>query len=336
MASRPTPQVAPAVAMDGEAVARPAAVATLPLPIAVDHKHAVARPGDVRGRKLRRMLLAGDVIALCSAFLGTQLVFGALELGDLPLLLLSIPLWVLLAYGHRLYHLDSYRADYGAADEIGPVIQMATLWSWSMLLALSAVRPEHVPVSKAALFWVVALILPMALRSGIRAFGKRQVWYLQNALIIGPLDQATAVLEKILRHHEWGINVVACVEGPGTSRRPPARDNHLLDLVPVLGGEPDIVELVHRLDIDRVMLTPAFSESRRRDPLRGERDGGPAAFDHAPPPPHAHVAAPQASARPRSRRGRAGCPGAGARGLRDRDQARLTGARAVSPTPHRP
>ena len=264
MASRPTPQVAPAVAMDGEAVARPAAVATLPLPIAVDHKHAVERPGDVRGRKLRRMLLAGDVIALCSAFLGTQLVFGALEFGDLPLLLLSIPLWVLLAYGHRLYHLDSYRADYGAADEIGPVIQMATLWSWSMLLALSAVRPEHVPVSKAALFWVVALILPMALRSGIRAFGKRQVWYLQNALIIGPLDQATAVLEKILRHHEWGINVVACVEGPGTSRRPPARDNHLLDLVPVLGGEPDIVELVHRLDIDRVMLTPAFSESRRR------------------------------------------------------------------------
>jgi exopolysaccharide biosynthesis polyprenyl glycosylphosphotransferase len=264
MASRPTPKLAPAVAMDAEAVGRPAAVPTLPLPIAVDHKHAVGRPGDVRGRKLRRMLLAGDVIALCSAFLGTQLVFGALEFGDLPLLLLSIPLWVLLAYGHRLYHLDSYRADYGAADEIGPVIQMATLWSWSMLLALSAVRPEHVPVSNAALFWVVALILPMALRSGIRAYGKRQVWYLQNALIIGPLDQATAVLEKILRHHEWGINVVACVEGPGASRRPPARDNHLLDLVPVLGGDPDIVELVHRLDIDRVMLTPAFSESRRR------------------------------------------------------------------------
>jgi exopolysaccharide biosynthesis polyprenyl glycosylphosphotransferase len=32
----------------------------------------------------------------------------------------------------------------------------------------------------------------------------------------------------------------------------------------VRGGDPDIVELVHRLEIDRVMLTPAFSESRRR------------------------------------------------------------------------
>jgi exopolysaccharide biosynthesis polyprenyl glycosylphosphotransferase len=263
MASTPSSELAPAVAMEAEAGGPAAAVATLPLPIRVDQKQAVVRPGDLRGRKLRRLLLAGDVIALCSAFLGTQLVFGAVTFGDLPLLLLSIPLWVLLAYGLRLYHLDSYRADYGAADEIGPVLQMATLWSWGTLLALSAVRPEHVPVSKIALFWVLALILPMALRSGIRAFAKRQVWYLQNALIIGPLDQATTLLEKILRHHEWGINVVACVEGPGTNL-PTARDNRLLELVPVLGGDPDIVELVHRLEIDRVMLTPALSETRRR------------------------------------------------------------------------
>lgn len=263
MASTPSSELAPAVAMEAEAGGPAAAVATLPLPIRVDQKQAVVRPGDLRGRKLRRLLLAGDVIALCSAFLGTQLVFGAVTFGDLPLLLLSIPLWVLLAYGLRLYHLDSYRADYGAADEIGPVLQMATLWSWGTLLALSAVRPEHVPVSKMALFWVLALILPMALRSAIRAFAKRQVWYLQNALIIGPLDQATTLLEKILRHHEWGINVVACVEGSGTNL-PTARDNRLLELVPVLGGDPDIVELVHRLEIDRVMLTPALSESRRR------------------------------------------------------------------------
>lgn len=39
----------------------------------------------------------------------------------LPLLLLGIPLWVLVAYGHRLYHLDRYRAGYGAADDIQPL-----------------------------------------------------------------------------------------------------------------------------------------------------------------------------------------------------------------------
>src|SRR5215211_6422732 len=262
MASRPTSELAPAVAMEAEAGGS-AAVATLPLPLGVEHAQTVGRPGDLRGRKLRRLLLGGDVVALCCAFVGTQLVFGQLSLWDLPLLLLSIPLWVLLAYGHRLYHLDSYRADYGAADEIGPLLQMATLWSWSILLALSAVRPDHVPVPKMALFWALTLILPLALRSATRAFARRQVWYLQNALIIGPVDQARTILEKILRHPEWGINVVACVEGPSANPTHP-RGSHLLDLVPVLGGDPDVVDLVGRLDVDRVMLTPALSESRRR------------------------------------------------------------------------
>jgi len=262
MASRATSELTPAVAIEAQGGGgSAAAVATLPFPAPAEPA-ATGRPGDVRGRKLRRLLLGGDVIALCCAFLIAQLAFGALAVTDLPLLVLSIPLWVLLAYGHRLYHLDSYRADYGAAEEIGPVLQMATLWSWGMLLALSAVKPHHVPVPQVALFWALTLILLVVLRSGMRAFAKRQVWYLQNALIVGPVDQASAILEKILRHREWGINVVACVERPG-NKLTPAPSEYLQDLVPVLGGDPDIVELVRRLDVDRVMLTPALSESRR-------------------------------------------------------------------------
>jgi exopolysaccharide biosynthesis polyprenyl glycosylphosphotransferase len=263
MASRPSSELAPAVAIETEGGGSAAAVATLPFPAGVEQALPVGRPGDVRGRKLRRLLLGGDVVALCCAFVGTQLAFGDLAVEDLPLLVVSIPFWVLLAYLHRLYHLDSYRADYGAADEIGPVLQMATLWSWSMLLALSAVRADHVPVPKVALFWALTVILPLALRSATRSFARRQVWYLQNTLIVGPVDEAKAILEKILRHPEWGLNVAACVEGPGANgTRPPA--SHLMDLVPVLAGTPDLVALISRLDVDRVMLTPALSESRRR------------------------------------------------------------------------
>jgi exopolysaccharide biosynthesis polyprenyl glycosylphosphotransferase len=264
MATTPSSELAPVVAMEAEGGGAAAAVATLPFPAAVERTGPTGRPGDVRGKKLRRLLLGGDVIALCAAFLGTQLAFGALELADLPLFLLSIPLWVLLAYGHRLYHLDSYRADYGAADEIGAVLQMATLWSWSTLLALAALRPDHLSVSKVAIFWALTLVLLMVLRAAARAFARRRLWYLQNAVIVGPTDQATAILQKILRHPEWGIHVVACVEGPGSSLVPADGARRLLDLVPVLGGDPDLVELVDRLDVDRVMLTPALSESRHR------------------------------------------------------------------------
>ena len=94
----------------------------------------------------------------------------------------------------------------------------------------------------------------MALRSAARAYARRQVWYLQNALIIGPERQATEILEKILRHPEWGIHVVPAWSPP-RSGFSSGRANGHLNFVPTLRGNQDIAELVDRLDVDRVMLT---------------------------------------------------------------------------------
>ena len=241
--------------------------AALPQPVSLGRGHAqlgAARPHDQRGRLLRRLLLAADVAALCAAFVITEGLFGAYRSVDIPLLLVSIPLFVGLAYGHRLYHLDSHRADYRACDEIGPVLQMATLWSWSVLLALALLRPGDIPVGRIALFWLLTVVLMMALRSGARAYARRQVWYLQNALVIGPPGQAAAIVRKILRHPEWGIHATACLDFRG-QRRFPARSAPPFDLVPLLHGHTDVVGLVEQLDIDRVMLAPAVSESRRAE-----------------------------------------------------------------------
>jgi exopolysaccharide biosynthesis polyprenyl glycosylphosphotransferase len=240
--------------------------AALPRSVSLGRGHAqlgAARPHDQRGRLLRRLLLAADVAALCTAFVITEGLFGAYRSVDIPLLLVSIPLFVGLAYGHRLYHLDSHRADYRASDEIGPVLQMATMWSWSLLLALALLRPGDIPVGRIALFWLLTVILMMALRSGARAFARRQVWYLQNALVLGPPGQAAAIVRKILRHPEWGIHATACVDLRGSTRFP-ARNTPPFDLVPLLRGYTDLVALVEQLDIDRVMLAPAVSESSRR------------------------------------------------------------------------
>ena len=161
-------------------------VAALPVGLGSGLEDAAPRPGDQRGSCLRRLLLLADVAALCLAFFAAELAFDSLHSVDVPLLLLAIPWWVLLAYGHRLYHVDSHRADYRAADEIGPVLQMATLWSWGYLLALALFRPDNVHVTKIALFWALTILFLMALRAVVRAFAKRRVWYLQNALIIVP------------------------------------------------------------------------------------------------------------------------------------------------------
>jgi exopolysaccharide biosynthesis polyprenyl glycosylphosphotransferase len=254
-----------AVTVEAEAGGSTAAAA-LPLPLPLSLPEAPPRGPEQRGRVLRRLLLAADVTALCVAFLASELAFGSLRLADVPVLLLTIPLWVLVAYGHRLYHLDSYRADYGAADEIGPVLQMATLWSWGALIAFSAIRPEHLPIGRIALFWIVTVLALMAFRSAARAYARTRVWYLQNALVIGSLAQSTAIVRKVLRHPEWGINVVACIQLRGSGRFPNFA-TRLFDLVPVLPANTDTASLIRRLDVDRVMLASGLTESRGRGDL---------------------------------------------------------------------
>jgi exopolysaccharide biosynthesis polyprenyl glycosylphosphotransferase len=256
------PDLTPAVDVEPDGRSG-AAVATLPLEGLVRRSDPLARSTDQRGRQLRRLLLAADVTALCMAFLVAESVFESLRVADIALLLLTLPLWVLLAYGHRLYHLDSHRADYSAADEIGPILQLATLWSWGAVIAFSAIQPEQLPVKRAVLFWALTLLALVVFRSLARAYARRQVWYLQNTLVIGNRTQSKTIVRKILRHPEWGINVVACID----LQRPgglPKSAGHLLDVVPLLAGDTDARTLVGQLDIDRVMLAPALTESRRR------------------------------------------------------------------------
>ena len=93
---------------------------------------------------MRRVLVVTDVVALTLAFVVIEIVGGfhggdtSSILRDLALLAFGIPVWIALAHGHNLYHADSRRADYGWTDEVAPIIQMATLWSWTILLGISA------------------------------------------------------------------------------------------------------------------------------------------------------------------------------------------------------
>jgi exopolysaccharide biosynthesis polyprenyl glycosylphosphotransferase len=260
--SSSTPELTPGMSVEPDAGG--SALATLPLPLPASRPGAPPRNPDERGRVLRRLLLGADVVALSIAFFAAEFAYGSFRPRDISILLVTVPVWVLVAYGHRLYHLDSHRADYGAADEIGPVLQMATLWSWGTLIAVSAIQPQPLAVQRAAVFWALTVVGLMAFRSGARAFARRRIWYLQNTLVIGSATQSATIVRKILRHPEWGLNVVACVDVRSNGRFRGA-DTRLFNLVPLLAADTDVRSLVRRLDIDRVMLGPAMSESQRAE-----------------------------------------------------------------------
>jgi hypothetical protein len=120
MASTPSSELAPVVAMD------PDGAADRPLS---QRSHfcwgqaLAAGRASLRcpGRKLPRLLLGGDVIALCAAFLRAQLVFETLTLTDSRCSSSASHSGSCSPMDTGSYYLDRYRADYGAADDIKPL-----------------------------------------------------------------------------------------------------------------------------------------------------------------------------------------------------------------------
>lgn len=219
-----------------------------------------SRP-DRRGYVLRRLLLGADVGALAVGFL-VAVALGpdsAMPSGSKLLLLVGgIPLWVVLAHVHGLYHVDSRRADYSAADEVGPIIQMTTLWSWGVLAVSGLTELPDVPVATALVFWAATVALVSGFRMTTRAWARRRPWFAQGAVVVGTGDQLVEMARRIARHPEYGIEVLACVDLSLES----ALD--LIDGRPVLPADTDVVRLVRELGADRVLLAWSARHAEER------------------------------------------------------------------------
>lgn len=222
--------------------------------------------GDTRGYMIRRLLVLADVGAFAVGFFLVAL-YGGFDAGpdrsllfDLVLLCASAPVWVVLARAHNLYHVDTRRADHGTADEIVPVLQLTTLWSWSVLLLASAtgLRPFSLPAL--VLFWASTFVLLLVFRAVIRAWARRRAWFLQNALVVGTTAESFAIATKILRHPEYRINVVACLELSGGGTQPvgagvdETESVQSVGPIPLIRGEVDVLEIIGELDVDRILL----------------------------------------------------------------------------------
>jgi exopolysaccharide biosynthesis polyprenyl glycosylphosphotransferase len=184
---------------------------------------------------------------------------------DAGLIVLAIPFWVLLAQAHNLYHADSRRADHGAVEELMSIIQMATIWSWGTLMLVSATGLRPVTVDNLAFFWLVMIVLVLALRAVARKWARSQTWYLQNAVIVGTLAETEPIVTKLLRHPEYGINVVASIDQTHSDDVPEeptgGRFGRFLAHVPLIRGEVQLVELVEQLDVDRVIFAPSARDA---------------------------------------------------------------------------
>jgi exopolysaccharide biosynthesis polyprenyl glycosylphosphotransferase len=218
-----------------------------------------------RGWLVRRMLLLADLIGLVSAFglseaIFSQRVGGHFDLGtEILLFSLTLPGWIVVVKLYGLYDHDEERTDHTTVDDLVGVFHMVTVGTWLFYAGSYVTDLAHPDLSKIALFWVFAIMLVTIARGIARTFVRRQVTYVQNAVIVGAGDVGQLVARKLLNHPEYGINLVGFVDSEPKERRPDLGDLTLL-------GSPDRLPGIVRLfDVERVII--AFSNESHEHSL---------------------------------------------------------------------
>jgi len=219
-----------------------------------------------RGWLVRRMLLAADLIGLVAAMLLAEWVvtqhegLGVVDMRtEILTFLLTLPLWVVVAKLYGLYDRDEERADHSTVDEFTGVFNMVTVSTWLFWALAYVTGAAHPDIPKLLIFWAAAVVFITLGRAGARTVARRNVSYLQNAVIVGAGDVGQLIARKILQHPEYGINLVGFVDA-----QPKERHEGLGHLA-LLGGTERLAAIVRLFDVERVII--AFSNASHEETL---------------------------------------------------------------------
>jgi exopolysaccharide biosynthesis polyprenyl glycosylphosphotransferase len=212
-----------------------------------------------RGWLVRRMLLLADVVGLLAAFLFAEWTFGMGSVAadhvdrraEFLIFALSLPAWIVVTKLYGLYDHDEERTDHSTADDVVGVFHMVTVGAWLFFSFAYLTKVAHPNLPKLLVFWALAIALVSIGRATARAYCRRRINYLQNTIIVGAGEVGQLVGRKLLKHPEYGINLVGFVDAEPRERRPD------LGQLTMLGPPERLPALVRLFDIERVIV--AFS-----------------------------------------------------------------------------
>jgi exopolysaccharide biosynthesis polyprenyl glycosylphosphotransferase len=210
-----------------------------------------------RGWLVRRMLLVADLIGLTAAFALSQVADSVRGVDHVSLrleyavLLVTFPVWVVVAKLYGLYERDEERTDHSTVDDLMGVLNLVTVGSWLVFFGAQLTGWFDPSAARIVVFWIAAIVLISVGRSFARAYCRRQLGYLQNTVIVGAGDIGQLVGRKLLNHPEYGINLVGFVD------EDPKERHDDLQNVALLGSPTELPDVVDLLDVERVIF--AFS-----------------------------------------------------------------------------
>ncbi len=222
-----------------------------------------APPRD--GGGLRRFVLVSDAIALGAAFLLSGVVASSVEGHsafhplELAVFAATLPAWLVGARMNGLYRLDERRASGGGVEEWVIIGRLMVIATWAMLAITWVARGEQPGTARLVVFAALAVTFAATGREASRTLARRRRTYSQNVVIVGAGEVGQLVARKLLHHPEYGLSLVGFVDAPPRRWRRDVQD------VPLLGPVDDLVAIVRRLSVNRVIV--AFSERTDNDLL---------------------------------------------------------------------
>lgn len=210
-----------------------------------------------RGWVMRRLLLLADLVGLVCAFAAAEVILAGRMSGlfdvrvETLLFAATLPGWVVIARLYGLYSQDDRRTNHTTIDEAADVFHMVTVCTWMFFTFSWLTGVAHPAVPKLLLFWGLAVVLVPLLRAGARALARTRESFLQNTVIVGAGDVGQTVAEKLLRHPEYGVNVVGFVDSEPKEQRPSLED------LTILGPPERLHSVIRTFDVERVII--AFS-----------------------------------------------------------------------------
>lgn len=223
--------------------------------------------GRRRGWLVRRALCLADLLGLTIAFALAQQLYtvqvpqrGAFDgLAEILVFIASLPLWMVAAKLYGLYDKDEERTDHSTTDDFAGVFHLVTVCTFVLFAVSRETRWFDPQFAKLLLFWGLAIVFVTGCRVSARAYCRRQINYLQNTIIVGAGDVGQDIARKLLKHPEYGVNLVGFVDAHPRERIPG------LEHLTLLGTQEEIPELVELLDVERVIV--AFTSDHHEGQL---------------------------------------------------------------------
>jgi len=239
-----------------------------------------------RRRLLPALLALADTLGLTLAFLTSHYLLVdasavtpfALD-ARIVLFLLILSIWFVGGKVAGLYDRDDERIAHSTADDIVRVFLVATVSVFvttHLIGPVVANAPQDSGLARSAdqnlsvstFFWALAITFVITTRIITRAFVRKEDLFLQPTVVVGAGEIGQIIARKLLRHSEYGIQLVGVFDPKQYDRRPDLGDVPLFGPATLIEGESEtkfdsLESVVENLNVQRVIF--AFSSEDDED-----------------------------------------------------------------------